>query len=180
VLTLTDPVDSFMLLGLREFKKHPLVNVADSDLELPEGEKENGEEKMPDNEVLSDEGVNTLLNSFRAVLGDRVSDVRATDRLTNSIARLVDAKGALGQEMQRVYRIMDRDYQIPKKILEVNPGHSIVKRINALPEDSPLKDLVIEQIFDSTLLIEGLLPDPASMIPRIQQLMDAALDGKSL
>ncbi|MFN2282612.1 MAG: molecular chaperone HtpG, partial [Anaerolineales bacterium] len=127
---------------------------------------------------LTDEGLEELIDSFKAVLGDRVSDVRVTDRLTNSIARLVDAKGSLGQEMQRVYRMMDRDYQFPKKILEINPGHPILKRITTLPEENPLRDLVIEQIFDSTLLIEGLHPDPASMIPRIQQLMDAALDGK--
>ncbi len=178
VLTLTDPVDSFMLLGLREYQGKPLMNVADADLELPASEEEAGDEKKEDQEVLSDVNVDQLLNNFKEVLGERVSDVRVTDRLTNSIARLVDAKGALGQEMQRVYRMMDRDFQIPKKILEINPGHAILKRIADLPQDSPLRELVIEQIFDSTLLIEGLHPDPASMIPRIQQLMDAALDGK--
>ncbi|MFN2113681.1 MAG: hypothetical protein ACK2TT_11225 [Anaerolineales bacterium] len=178
VLTLTDPVDSFMLLGLREFKGTPLVNVADADLELPEEEGEEKDGKPEEDQDLTDEGLEELIDSFKAVLGDRVSDVRVTDRLTNSIARLVDAKGSLGQEMQRVYRMMDRDYQFPKKILEINPGHPILKRITTLPEENPLRDLVIEQIFDSTLLIEGLHPDPASMIPRIQQLMDAALDGK--
>ncbi|MFL7813495.1 MAG: molecular chaperone HtpG [Anaerolineales bacterium] len=178
VLTLTDPVDSFMLLGLREYKGTPLVNVADADLELPEEEGEEKDGKPEEDQDLTDEGLEELIDSFKAVLGDRVSDVRVTDRLTNSIARLVDAKGSLGQEMQRVYRMMDRDYQFPKKILEINPGHPILKRITTLPEENPLRDLVIEQIFDSTLLIEGLHPDPASMIPRIQQLMDAALDGK--
>jgi molecular chaperone HtpG len=48
-----------------------------------------------------------------------------------------------------------------------------------LPEGDPLARLVVEQIFESTLLIEGLHPDPASMIPGIQQLMESALDGKS-
>jgi len=178
VLTLTDPVDSFMLLGLREYNDKPLINVAESDLELPKDDGEEESENETKNQELSNEGIEQLLNEFKTVLGDRVSDVRSTDRLTNSIARLVDAKGALGQEMQRVYRMMDREYQLPKKILEINPGHTIIKRMTSLEKDNPLKDLVIEQIFDSTLLIEGLHPDPASMIPRIQQLMDAALDGK--
>ena len=101
--------------------------------------------------------------------------MRATDRLTNSVARLVDPKGSLGQELQRVYRMMDREYQIPKKILEINPSHIILKKLSDLQEDDSLGELIIEQIFESTLLIEGLHPDPASMIPRIQQLMESVL-----
>ena len=100
-----------------------------------------------------------------------------TDRLTSSVARLVDAKGSLGQEMQRVYRMMDRDYQIPKKVLEINPEHNILQKMSQLSEDDHRRELIAEQIFESTLLIEGLHPDPASMIPRIQELMEFALNG---
>ncbi len=177
VLTLTDPVDSFMLLGLREYKEFSLQNVAASDLNLPEQSEEvekNEGEKSPS---LSDEAVDGLVNLFKDILGERVSDVRITDRLTNSVARLVDAKGSLGQEMQRVYRIMDRDYQIPKKVLEINPDHPILQKVSHLPEDDNRRELIVEQVFESTLLIEGLHPDPASMIPRIQQLMESALQG---
>ncbi len=178
VLTLTDPVDSFMLLGLREYHEVPLQNVADSDLELPDLEEEGEGEVSQVEEPLEDEVLEKLLATFRDVLGDRVSDVRTTDRLTNSVARLVDAKGALGQEVQRVYRMMDREYQIPKKILEINPAHPIIKRVGLLEDNSDLTSLVIEQIFDSALLLEGQHPDPVSMIPRIQQLIESALDGK--
>jgi len=177
VLTLTDPVDSFMLLGLREYKEFSLKNVADSDLQLPDllDEDEEGEKKEQ-SEPLSEDDINKLISRFQEVLGDKVSEVRITDRLTNSVARLVDAKGSLGQEMQRVYRMMDKEYQIPKKILEINPGHPILGQICDLPEANDLVKTVIEQIFESTLLIEGIHPDPASMIPRIQKLMEAALD----
>lgn len=180
VLTLTDPVDSFMLLGLREYKEFPLQNVADSDLVLPDAlEGEEKEVEDEDREPLDDERIELLLGRFQKVLGDRIVEVRVTDRLTNSVARLVDAKGSLGQELQRVYRMMDREYQIPKKILEINPTHIILKQLGELQEDDPLADLVIEQIFESTLLIEGLHPDPASMIPRIQELMESVLEGKT-
>ena len=177
VITLTDPVDSFMLLGLREYKEFSLQNVAASDLNLPEqseGVEKKEQEKPPS---LSDEAVDGLLSIFKDFLGEKVSDVRITDRLTNSVARLVDAKGSLGQEMQRVYRIMDRDYQIPKKVLEINPDHPILQKISQLPEDDHRRELIVEQVFESALLIEGLHPDPASMIPRIQQLMESALEG---
>ena len=177
VLTLTDPVDSFMLLGLREYKEFSLKNVADSDLQLPDLlDEDEEEEKKEQSEPLSEDDINKLISKFQEVLGDKVSEVRITDRLTNSVARLVDAKGSLGQEMQRVYRMMDKEYQIPKKILEINPGHPILGQICYLPEANDLVKIVIEQIFESTLLIEGIHPDPASMIPRIQKLMETALD----
>lgn len=179
VLTLTDPVDSFMLLGLREYKEFPLQNVADSDLILPETqEEEENEAAVDDREPLDEGQIDQLLGRFQKVLGERIVEVRVTDRLTNSVARLVDAKGSLSQEFQRVYRMMDREYQIPKKILEINPSHIILKQVSELQEDDPLVELVIEQIFESTLLIEGLHPDPASMIPRIQQLIESALERK--
>jgi molecular chaperone HtpG len=178
VLTLTDPVDSFMLLGLREYKEIPLQNVAASDLNLPEEtdqEELNQEKRTP---TLSEEDLDSLLSTFTDILGDRVSDVQITDRLTNSVARLVDAKGSLGQEVQRVYRMMDKDYQIPKKVLEINPDHPILQKISQLADDDLRRELIVEQVFESTLLIEGLHPDPASMIPRIQKLMESALDGE--
>jgi molecular chaperone HtpG len=178
VITLTDPVDSFLLLGLKEYKEFPLQNVADSDLELPES----GEEITQDDkssEPLVDDEINDLITRFKNVLGDKVSDVKVTDRLTNSVARLVDAKGSMGQELQRVYRLMDRDYEIPKKILELNPGHPLMRELLRIPAENHLCRLVIDQIFESTLLIEGLHPDPASMIPRIQDLMVSALGNQN-
>jgi len=177
VLTLTDPVDSFMLLGLREYKEFTLQNVATSDLNLPEQSDQEGQQEQEKSPSLSDEAVNGLINIFKDALEEQVSDVRITDRLTNSIARLVDAEGSLGQEMQRVYRMMDKDYQIPKKVLEINPDHPVLKKVSQLADDDRRRELIVEQIFETALLIEGLHPDPASMIPRIQMLMESALES---
>ncbi len=180
VLTLTDPVDPFMLLGLRDYQEISLQNVADSDLELPDIIDEKKEDKKDPQVPLSEDHINGLISTFKETLGDKVSDVRVTDRLTNSLARLVDAKGSLGQEMQRVYQMMDKKYQVPKKILEINPEHPILRQISDLTDGDDLTRLLIEQIFESTLLIEGLHPDPAAMIPRIEQLMEAAIQKEEL
>jgi molecular chaperone HtpG len=177
VLTLTDPVDSFMLLGLREYKEIPLQNVADSNLELPEPPGDEKERKGEEGtEILSEDKIIKIIGRFKEILGERVADVRETDRLTNSVARLVDMEGSPGQEVQRVYRMMDKDFQFPKKILEVNGKHPVLIGLTNLAEGSALEEIIIEQIFESTLLIEGLHPDPASMIIRIQELMLAALN----
>ena len=173
VLLLTDPLDALMLVRLTEYKEHPLTNVASSDLDLPEIQEEVEGETKPE---LPQEALDALIDRFKAQLGDRVTEVRITNRLTDSPARLVDPQGGLNQQMQRVYRMLDKDYEVPKKVLELNPEHPLVTRLNSLSTEHELSALVIEQIYEDALLIEGLHPNPAGMIDRIQQLMQAALD----
>jgi molecular chaperone HtpG len=168
VLLLTEPMDSFMLMGLHKYKDFELKNVAQTD--LPEKSAEDKQaEKIPEADF------KTLLERFKQVLGERVVDVRASDRLSQSVARLVDPQGAPDPEMQRVYKYLGKEVEIPKKILELNPAHPLLKNLLKEKADSALQNLVIEQIFDSALLVEGLHPDPSSMAARVQQIMEAAL-----
>jgi molecular chaperone HtpG len=109
-------------------------------------------------------------------LGDKVTDVRMTDRLSDSPARLVDPAGVPNQEMQRVYRLLKEDFQAPKKVLELNPHHPILIHLNSLPPEAELGQLIMDQIFENALLIEGLHPDPAGMIERIQKIIEAAIE----
>ncbi len=171
VLLLTDPLDAFMLARLNKYQDKPLVNVASADLKLPESDAKL-EEQGP---ALPVDDYVPLIERVKQQLGDRVDSVRITDRLTDSPARLVDPAGAPNQEMQRVYRLLKEDFTPPKKVLELNPRHSIIVKLSSLPAGSPLEALVIEQVYEDTLLIEGLHPDPVGMIPRIQKLIEAAL-----
>jgi HSP90 family molecular chaperone len=171
VLTLTDPIDSFMLLGLTTYEGFPLKNVAAADLDLPQED----EAKEDSEGTLEADAITAVVERFKACLGEKVTDVRTTKRLSGSVARLVDPEGALNQEMQRVYRLMDKDYEVPKKVLELNPAHPILNGLARLAGDDPVGEAIIDQIFESALLVEGLHPDPASMIQRIQMLMEAAV-----
>ena len=171
VLLLTDPMDSFMLMGLRKYKDFELKNVAQADIETPEKTEEKTEaEKIPDDDF------NALIERFKEVLGERVEDVRASKRLSQSVARLVDPEGSLNPELQRVYKYLGQDYEVPKKILELNPSHMILKNLVGMDSGTELRNLIIEQIYESALLVEGLHPDPSSMAPRIQQIIEAALN----
>ncbi len=174
VLLFTDPVDAFMLVRLDKYQDHPLVNVANADLKLPAGKEQDGETQP---EGMAEAEQNTLIERFKHQLGDKVTDVRITERLNDSPARLIDPEGAPNQEMQRVYRLLNREFETPKKILELNPRHPILLRLNSLEVEHPLNQVIIEQIYEDALLIEGLHPDPASMISRIQKLMEAAVDA---
>lgn len=173
VLLLTDPLDAFMLPHLNKFGDYNLINVATAELDFPEEEVKKAEDEVSTSvdELLG------LIDRFKSTLGDRISDVRLSDRLSNSPARLVDAEGAPKQEMQRVYRYLDKEFTVPKMVLEINPSHPIITRLNELDNEGELVDAVIEQIYEDTLLIEGLHPDPASMIPRIQKLIEVAIQN---
>jgi molecular chaperone HtpG len=169
VLLLTEPMDSFMLMGLHKYKDFELKNVAQVDLPEKPAEDKQKVENIPEADF------KTLIERFKQVLGDRVTDVRASDRLSQSVARLVDPQGAPDPEMQRVYKFLGKEVEIPKKILELNPAHPILKDLLNDQVDPALQNLVIEQIFDSALLVEGLHPDPSSMVARVQQIIAAAL-----
>ena len=173
VLLLTDPLDSFVLVRLNKYKDYPLTNLASSDLSMPEGQGEAASDQAETQEFAS---YKPLIERFKGQLGEKVSEVRLTNRLSDAPARLVDPQGALNQEMQRVYRLLNKEYQVPLKVLEINPRHPILARLNSLPVDDPRTALIIDQLFEDALLIEGLHPDPASMINRIQKLMESALE----
>ena len=175
VLLLTDPLDSFMLIALNKYKDYPLANAAGEKPDLPPAEQPEGEQE-PQEAPLPEDELQALVNRFKFVLGERVADVRATDRLTSSPARLVDKEGSMGQEVQRVYKLLNKEFEAPQKVLEINPRHPILKRLAQKPAGQDLDRLIIEQIYEDALLIEGLHPDPAGMIGRIQDLMKKALE----
>jgi molecular chaperone HtpG len=174
VLYLTDPMDSFMLVGLNEYNGKPLKNVDDAGLDLSEADKVDEEKKE---EAIPSDQFETLVARFKEVLGDRIEDVRESKILTDSPCRLVNPVGALNTGMQRVQRLLGKDYQIPKKILEINRNSGLLQNISARLAANAEDELVnplIEQLFESALVVEGIHPNPAEMVPRIQRLMEAA------
>ncbi len=174
VLLLTDPMDSFMLMGLHKYKDLDLKNVAQAEVDTTQKPKEQAEE-----EKIPDADFNSLVDRFKLVLGERVTDVRASNRLYQSVARLADADANANPELQRVYKYLGKEYEIPKKVLELNASHSILKNLLKLEAGSDLQNIIIEQIYDSALLVEGLHPDPSSIAPRVQQIIEAALQQKA-
>jgi molecular chaperone HtpG len=173
VLYLTDPLDSFMVQGLRSFEGFDLKSVDDPALDLPKDAPEaQAEPETPAGEF---EG---LVARFKSQLGGKVTDVRASERLVDSPARLVAADGAGGHEMDRIRRMLGKETEQPKRALEINRRHPIIHRLAdmlAAAEDEALVEACVDQIYESALLLEGLHPDPAGMLPRMQKIMAAAI-----
>ena len=172
VLYLTDPVDSFMLIGLNEYGGKALRNIDDADLDLPATD----EKKL---ELPKDERFIALSAFVKQTLGDRVEAVRESKVLTDAAARLVNPPNAGPTSFYRAQRMMGRDFEVPKKILELNPKSPLVKalgeRLRANDKD-PLLPVLIEQVYENELLMEGGHPNPAEMVPRIQKLMAAVAE----
>ncbi len=171
VLYLVEPIDSFMVLTLKEFAGKKMQNVDDPSLDLPKTDQ-------PIESKVVNEDFAQLVLRIKNVLGDKITEVRESQMLTDSPCRLVSADGEADRDMQRVKRMLGQDYEIPKKIMEINRGHALIADMAALIKsgaNDPLLDACVQQLYESALLLEGLLPNPAAMVPRIQQLMEAAV-----
>lgn len=169
-LLLVDLVDSFLVNSVREYEGLKLINADSPDLELPALPEEAAAEALPA------EAFARLAERAKAVLGERVTEVRASQALRQHPARLVAADGQSNRDLQRVQRLLNRDYQAPSAVLELNPRHTLIRRLADLSaqSDDGLVPLLIEQLYDSALLLDGLHPNPAQMVPRIQRLMELA------
>ncbi|HEY0607538.1 MAG TPA: molecular chaperone HtpG [Herpetosiphonaceae bacterium] len=175
VLLLVDLVDGFMMSSLREFDGTPLKNADDPKLELPPLADEE------ESETVETEVFDRMAVWIKDILGERVTEVRPSKTLKNNPARLVAAAAGQDRDMQRVQRMINRDYTVQPSALELNRAHPLIRSLAQLHQSRPddlLGRVIVEQIYDSALLLDGLHPNPAQMVPRIQQLMEAAARGE--
>ncbi|RMF69928.1 MAG: molecular chaperone HtpG [Calditrichaeota bacterium] len=167
VLLLTDPLDVFIVPGLHEYDKKPIKSIDQADLDL----KESGE---AGEEALSDNLAKPLIEVFKKTLGDKVEDVIASKRLVDSPATLVVGKEGLDKQMEKMMKMMDRNFSGSKKILEINLSHPLIrnlgKRLLANESDSLLRNSIL-QIYEGALLIEGNLTEPTEFVRRMTDFM---------
>lgn len=169
-LLFVDVMDNFMLNGLSEYEGHKLRNMDDPNLKLP------GEDSTPE-ALIGDEQFVRLVNRVKEVLGERASAVRASNVLRTHPVRLLSPEEGQQRDMARVQRLLDRDYKVPARIIELNRSNRLIADLAHLIDtrpDDPLAAALIEQLYESALLQEGLHPNPADMIARIEQIMAAA------
>lgn len=165
VLLLTDRVDEWVVGNLPLFDGKPLVSVAKGGLDL--GKLENEIDKK-DQERDADT-FKSLAEKIKASLGDRVKEVRVTNRLTDSPACLVVDVNDINANLARLLKASGQKAPVSQPILEINPRHPVVLRLDA--EEDKFDDLA-SVLFDQALLAEGgQLDDPASFVKRINQLM---------
>ena len=165
VLLMTDRVDEWSLSYLREFDGTPLQSVAKGAVDLGELQDE-AEKKAFD---AAAEHVKPLLEKLKEALKDQVEDVRVTTRLVDSPACLVVKDAGMSMQLARMLKQAGQPVPDSKPVLEVNPEHPLVKKMESHP---PHFDDLAHILFDQALLSEGGLPeDPAAYVRRVNALL---------
>ncbi len=169
VLYLFENIDDFVLNNLSSFDEKQLVSADKGDLELP------GEKPEAEGEELSKDDAEALCGWLKSALGERVSQVKVSKRLTRSPAAATSESG-MSSAMQRVMMSMNRDTPGPSfTTLEINPAHGLVRKIQTLrSEDEAFAKDLSEQLLDNALLAAGLLMDPRNMVERMNKLLAKA------
>ena len=181
VLYFTHPVDAMLPMGMTDYKGHKLLSVDSADLDLGDV----GDMSQPnetERAALEGDSIVSLTARVKATLGKRVSDVRESKALVGSPARLVSEDDSGNRYMFRINRLLDQDYELPVKALELNPRHALMHNLSlmiAQDGDAGLIDAVVEQVFETALLQDGIHPDPSSMADRLTLLMQAATGSAS-
>jgi molecular chaperone HtpG len=167
VLLMSDRVDEWLLSSLTEFEGKKLQSIAKGDLDL--GKLESETEKEIQKKI--EEEAKTLVERIKQTLGEQVKDVRVTHRLTDSPACLVSDAQDLSGNLARMLKAAGQSAPEAKPILEINPAHKLVKRLENESADAVFSDLALV-LFDQALLAEGgTLDDPASFVKRMNSLI---------
>jgi molecular chaperone HtpG len=166
VLFLTDTVDDFWVTVANQYKEKEFQSITRSDIDLDnvdkdKSKKKDGEDKIKD---VTTSNFDNLISKIKEVLGDKIKDVRISKKLDKSPVCLAVDAGAMDIRMER-YLLEQKQIAAPSaKVLEINPGHKIIKFLNknlalnkTLAEDknkSQIED-TIKTLFDQACIIEG-------------------------
>lgn len=167
VLILDDEIDEIIFSGIDKY----------GDIELKAINKTStGDDLKDESEPDKTEAIKPLLEKLKAILGDRVKDVRASTRLADSPSCIVSDETEPSMQMQQMLRAMgQKDIPAPKPTLEINPDHEIVRKLLARPDDAVATDAAW-LLLDQALLMEGVpLEDPASFVQRLNRILSLSV-----
>ncbi len=185
VLLFSDPIDEIMVEHLPEFDGKALQSVSRGEVDLSSvGKKsdDDGDSKAEDKtKDIAEERpeLEALLAALGRELAEEVGEVRLSSRLTGSAACLVTPEGAMSPQIERMMAAMGQAAPPTKRLLELNPDHTLIQKLAAVHSDDPDDDRVAEygrMLYDQALLSEGGQPtNPARFARHIAEVMAAAL-----
>ena len=162
VLLMYDRIDEWLVGHLHEYDGKPLKSVTQADLDIEDDAEVSKEEKK---------AADKLAKRLKKALGDAVEDVRTTTRLTDSPARVVPPENGLSPHMIQMLRQMGQEPPKQKLILEINPTHALIRKLERLDDDQKLKDWGM-MLLEQAQLADGMqLEDPGSFVRRLNTLL---------
>jgi len=169
VLLLSDPVDAFWTSMPSEFEGKPLKSLSQGDLNLDLIPRVDDKDEANKEEPAADEGATIAV--IKAALGERVSDVKASTRLTSSASCLVADSQGPSRELERILAQQNRAMKT-KPILEINLRHPLVTAITKAQAGSKVVDDLSLLLLEQAQILDGELPeDPAAFAARLNRLV---------
>ncbi len=167
VLLLSERVDEWLMSNLNEYDGKNFKDVAKGGLDL--GEIEDEEEKKKQEETAKE--YSSLVERVKEALGDKVDQVRITNRLVDSPACLVVGEHDMGAQMRSIMEAAGQQLPDTKPSFEINPEHPLVTKLNDEPDMDRFNDLSLV-LFDQASLAEGgQLENPAAYVQRLNKLL---------
>ena len=167
VILLSDRIDEWLVNHLMEFEGKQFQDVARGQLDLGDLEDEGDKEQQKDVE----KEYNSLLDKVGELLGDEVSEVRVTHRLTDSPACLVVSEDDMGMQMRRILESAGQAVPDTQRIFEINPEHPLVRKLNDEVDLDRFNDLAMV-LYDQAKLAEGTqLSEPTTYVARLNRLL---------
>ena len=171
VLYMTDPVDEFAVEAIGEYEGHRFHSISRGDLDLEDDafkeEKKKNEELAKDNE--------SLLKDMKDFLGDKVADVRLSNRLKSGAVCLVADAAGPSLAMEQAFAAANNPMLKARRILEINPQHELFGKLTAVHDqgkDSQSFKDYCNLLYDQALLLEGIMPDdPVAFANKVASLM---------
>jgi molecular chaperone HtpG len=168
VLLLHERIDDWMSSYFHEYAGKRLRNVAKGEIDLDKLGSEDDKAKQEE----AAQAAAPLVDKLKAALGERVKDVRVSNRLVDSAACLVVDEYDMSLHMQRLFAAAGQAVPPSQPILEINPGHALIKRVEAVDGDEALVADYAALVFEQAMLAEGgTLDDPAAFIARMNRLL---------
>ena len=168
VLILDDDIDEIIISGVPKYKEFQLKSVTHSD--AAEDIKEETDKKV-------EKAVKPLIKKIKKILGEQVKDVTASTRLTESPSCIVTDQNDPSVQMREMMRSMGQAANMPeaKPILEINPEHSIVKRLSEMKKGKAF-DNICQILLDQALLVDGVkLENPAEFVGRLNSVLEDSI-----
>lgn len=177
VLLLDDPIDEYALAQLGEYKEKKLVSIDSADVAFPSSTD-------PTDEVLTPtpKDLPRVIELFRGALGDKVTDVKETSKLTDAPCTLTNAEGGYSRLLQTVISQQMKEFPRSKPVFEINPQAALIRRLAELSVNPANDDFIRDcgqQLFAGAQLLDGLNPDPQETAARMQRFMEELAGSKT-
>ena len=172
VLILTDPIDTFWLSVVNEFKDKKFLSITHGEVNLDKFDDTKDKKDKKDEKKFK-----KLIEKVKDVLGEKVADVRISNKLVDSTCCLVASDSGMDVHMERMMMLQNKDFKGMPRVLELNPDHKLIKKLNSLvgKRDNETKQIALT-LYDQARLMEGQLPeDIGDYCSRVSDYMQSSL-----